>query len=826
MRFDSVLARFTEVSEEYDGGYLALCPAHSDSRPSLRIWRGDDLKVRLTCRAGCETADVVKAAGLVWGDLFNATGDGLTVAKERPAMVGPGPTAALAAYVDTTTLALGDYSSATAADALSYLDRRFGIDLETAAELMIGVDDGAVPGFPYRSRAYLGFPRITVPLADFKGVARGLQGRDITGQCPKRWLSLSNPEGARWAPYGVFRGQSGYGVTLVTEGPGDALTAVAVGYDAVAIRGASLSHSPEIIAELAAGLRGTQVIVCGDNDKAGTGFTSRLADGLAAHGVDVFTLEVPYEGADLTDWRERVGARRFPDELHRAVKVAQPVAGKPGSAVVDADTGALVPDADEAARAVRLMTELADRYGSSDVLNAHALVSFTRGHIKYAAGLGYYVWNGTTWERSETRVRQAVHYMGAALTVAAAELTAAHKATGGDAKNDPGERLRKVAKGFTLTRNIDALMRELRAVPSVHVDAADFDARPDLLTFRNGTVNLRTGELKPHDQRDMLTYALDINYVADAQCPRWERFLDEIFPGNPELPGFMRRMTGYGITGHVSEQCFAVFWGKGANGKSVLTDTLTHVFRTISKTTPFATFEEKGSGGIPNDIAALRGSRLVMASEGESGKPMSEAILKRVTGKDMIAARFLRQEFFEFKPSFLLMLATNHKPKFRGQDEGLWRRVKMIPFKRWFAPEERDHNLDTKLAAEAEGIAAWAVRGAVEWFREGLQDPEVIKKAVKEYRETSDALAGFYPGALEPCDDMCQTPGNDAFNLYLEWCEAENLPGRERWTRTTFYTAMEERGVTRKKTNKGIALVGCRIAGQHVPATGPGIFAK
>ncbi|MGY1436672.1 toprim domain-containing protein [Streptomyces reniochalinae] len=457
MKFADLLARFADVSEQNDGGYLAVCPGHSDSRPSLRIWRGDDNKVRLTCRAGCETKSVIDAVGLPWSALFNATGDGLTVAKERPSLVGPAQVAALAQYVDATSLALGDYGNPIASDAMAYVDRRFGLDLETSAELMLGVDDGTVSGLEYtdstgerrnyRSRGFRSFPRLTVPLRDFNGVARGLQGRDLTGECPGRWISLTNPEGARWSPYGVFRGQGGYGVTLVTEGPGDALTAVAVGYDAVAVRGASLASNPELVAELAAGLKGAQVIVCGDNDTAGNGFTARLADGLAGHGVDVFTLEVPYEGADLTDWRERVGARRFPNELHQAVKVAKPVAGKTGTALVDADTGALVPDSDEAARAVRLMTELADRYGSSDVLNAHALVAFTAGRIKYASGLGFYVWNGVTWERSETRVRQAIHYMGAALTVAAAEKSSEHRANGGEPKDDPGERLGRWLRG-------------------------------------------------------------------------------------------------------------------------------------------------------------------------------------------------------------------------------------------------------------------------------------------------------------------------------------------------------------------------------------------
>jgi putative DNA primase/helicase len=809
MRFSDVLARFGQVTEENDGGYAAHCPAHNDSRPSLRIWRGDDNKVRITCRSGCKTADVIAAVKLEWRDLFDATGPGLTVPKERPTLVATGHVAALATYIDSTSMMLGDFADEWSDAARTYLADRFGLDLDTAADLRLGVDYGDGYGFAYVSRAFLSYPRLTVPLDGFDGVARGMQGRDLSGDCPSRWLSLSNPSGARWSPYGVFRGQGGYSATIVTEGPGDALTAVAVGYDAVAVRGASLAGNPELVAELADGLKGSQVIVCGDNDTAGQGFTRRLADGLAEHGVEVFTLEVPHDGDDLTDWRKRDPAG-FASALHRAVKTARPVrdAETAQKEAVSADltkrTGADVADASEGQEAARILSGLIGRYGESDAMNAHALVAWSGNRIKYAPGLGFFVWNGRTWERSTVKVRQEIHRMGAALILA------------GDLQK---------ARAFTMTTRIDALLTELRSVPNVHVDAADFDARPHLLSFRNGTVDLRSGTLRPHDSRDMLTYALDLDYRPDAVAPRWGRFLEEIFPNHPDLPDYMRRLVGYGMTGDTSEQCFAVLWGKGANGKSVFTDTLTAVFRAISKTTPFATFEEKASGGIPNDIAALRGARYVMASEGESGKPMSEAVLKRVTGKDMIAARFLRQEFFEFRPTFLLLLATNHKPKFRGQDEGLWRRVKMIPFQRWFAPNERDYDLDRKLLAEAEGIAAWAVRGAVEWYADGLGDPGVVESAVKEYRETSDALAGFFPGVLER-DDMATMSGADAFNAYLDWAEAENLPARERWTRRTFYDALEERGVTRKKTKTGIALVGVREAGAVAPAPGPGIFAK
>ncbi|MFC9651445.1 phage/plasmid primase, P4 family [Streptomyces sp. NPDC056937] len=754
---------------------------------------------------------MVKAARLTWSDLFNSTGPGATVPREKPALVGPGPTAALAQYVDETTGRLFDFDHAHAGKAREYLSARFGIDDDGAADLLLGVDGGNdETAFPYRSRAFTRYPRLTVPLLDFKGIARGLQGRDLSGECPGRWVSLRNPDGMRWSPYGVFRGQGGYGVTIVTEGPGDALTAVAVGYDAVAVRGASLAGSPDLAAELAAGLKGSQVIVAGDNDTAGRGFTERLAEGLADHGVAVYTLTVPNSGADLTDWREQ-DPYGFPFALHHAVKSARPAlsSAEAKAEAVSAEltdrTGADVVTSDQGSEAARILAGLINRYGESDAMNAHALVAWSDGRIKFAPGLGYYVWNGRTWERSEVKVRQEIHRMGAALVLA-------------------GETQK--ARGFTMTTRIDALMTELRSVPTVHVDAFEFDNRPDLLSFRNGTVELRTGRMRPHDKNDMLTYSLDVRFTAQAECPRWERFLTEIFPGNPDLPGYIQRLVGYGISGHTSEQCFAVLWGKGANGKSVFTDTLTAVFRSISKTTPFATFEEKSSGGIPNDVAALRASRLVMAAEGESGKPMSEAVLKRVTGKDMISARFLRQEFFEFKPTFLIMLATNHKPKFRGQDEGLWRRVKMIPFKRWFAPHERDHTLDATLLRETEGIAAWAVRGSVEWYRNGLSDPAVITSASKEYRETSDALAGFFPGVLEPSDEAHVMNGTEAFNTYLDWCEAENLPAKERWTRRAFYDAMEERGVTRKKTAKGIALVGLREPAAVPPVDGPGVFAK
>ncbi|MFJ6019758.1 phage/plasmid primase, P4 family [Nocardiopsis alba] len=755
-------------------------------------------KLLLYDRAGCAQADVLRELGMHPRDLFHwRVPEGITLATaQTSAALEPADVAALRVYVDQTTQALYDQETTWATTAAGYARARFGLDLADAIDAGVGVDTGGAFNFPYLSGKFRNFPRLTVPFAGFDGVIRGLQGRDLSGQCSARWLSLTNPEVGKWAKFGVFRGGGEYGTYIVTEGPGDALTAAAVGYDAVAVRGASISANPDMVADLADGMRGSHVIIAGDRDQAGDGFTARLAEGLRGHGIHAHALSLPETGDDLTAWRER-DPDTFADALHAAVQSATPVA--PPREVRDAERGAALDTAtgtdtvsrDDGDQAAKLLADLTDRYGDTDAMRAHALVAFSDGRIKHSEGLGFYVWTGKYWEPSATKTRQEIHRMGAALALAG-------KTT--------------EAKGFLNTSRIEALMVELKAVPAVHVDASDFDSRHDLLSVRNGTIDLRTGQLRAHDMRDMITQIVNVDYRPDATAPRWESFLREVFPKSPEMPAYMQRLIGYGVTGSTAEQCFAVLWGKGANGKSVMMDTITAVFDSVSKATPFATFEEKPNGGIPNDLASLRGARLVRASEGDQGKPMAEGVIKQATGGNPLTARFLRKEFFTFQPSFLLLMDTNHKPKFRGQDEGIWRRVKMIPFERWFAPHERDHKLPVKLLEETPGILAWAVRGAVEWYANGLQDPPSIAEATKEYKETSDALAGFYPGVLVPGTDADKVLGSDAFNAYLDWCEAENLPQKERWTRRGFYSAMEERGVYRKKTTRGIALFGVRVA--------------
>lgn len=812
MDFSRFLARFGEVQEDM-GGYLVPCPAHDDGRPSLFLTLKDTGALLVYCRAGCDREAVLKALSLEPRDLFGWTpGDRATVVTGGKSLPGPdvADVASLRVWLDAAAARWNHPAYFTLVESgEEYLRDRFGVDIPTMERLGLGLSPrGCSDPFDYLSPRFRSFPRLVVPLYDFDGVAKGAQGRDLSGECSARWVSLANrrtkddTHPIAWGKYGVLRGGADYGVYVITEGPSDGLTVAAVGYDALVVRGAGIAANAAMVDEIANGLRGSAVVIAGDNDKSGRKFTETLGAALRERGVPASWLVIPNAGDDLTDWRKRDKAG-FPDVLHRAVREAAPIEPPSGperpvqGRVVAKGAGMDSITRDDGTRAGSILDDLTATYGESDSMRAHALVEFCGGRIRHARGLGFWVWNGRVWEPGDTRVRQAIHAMGAALMLAGRT---------------------KEARWYGTTVRIDALITELRAVPSVAVSADVFDARPELLTFRNGTVDLRTGELRDPDMRDMLTRFVDMDYDPSAIAPRWESFVREIFPAHPELADYMRRLVGYGITGDTSEQCFAVLWGKGANGKSVLTDTLTHVFRDIAKTTPFATFEEKASGGIPNDLAALRGARLVMASEGESGKPMAEAVLKRVTGTDMISARFLRQEFFEFKPAFLLMLATNHKPRFKGQDDGLWRRVKLIQFARFFAPHERDHNLTTVLKSEAAGIIAWAVRGAVEWYRDGLQDPAVVREATREYRETSDPLAEFYPGTLVPDPDG-KVLGADAYRAYQDWWDENNFPGKA-WSRPGFYSAMEERGAVKHKYNTGIHLLGVRLA-SDTPANTP-----
>jgi len=778
----------TRAEPETDG-WVAFCPAHSDAHtPSLRIAVSPEGKVLLKCRANCKTADVLKALGLTFRDLATMQAD----VTELVARSGSKP--ASPANIAALRVRLDGYLAARTEATIAYARARFGITDADADRLELGTafDLG-------------GGERMVVPFLGADGVARGFQARALQADAHVRWTGPANPDGETWAKVGYLRGESDWAEVLVTEGPGDGLTAVGMGYSAVLIRGAGLSSNADVVREVADLVGSRVAVLAGDGDAAGQEFNANLAAGLSAHGVTVKALAVP-AGSDLSKWRETAGT----EPIYEAVQTAA-LKFDPADTMRDRDT---------------------DRYPLTNLGDARFLRDFV---VAQGSGVrhteqGFVLLDSGVWVKDRrdmvrTYAQQAADRtaeVAARIEKAAAEKRIDAKRLA-EAESERADVAAKDARKITAeakewarhveraqsTLGINSAVRELQALPEVSASVEQFDQYPDLLAVRNGVLDLRTGKLQPHNARLLLTKRVDIAYNPDARAWRWERFLTEIFPNHPELVPFMQRLVGYGITGRTDEQCLALMVGKGANGKSVLTDTLAALFDEITVTTPFSTFESKPAGGIPSDIAALAGARLVMASEGEANATMAEATLKRVTGKDRITARFLRQDYFTFTPSFLLMLASNHDPVLKSQDFGLWRRIKRIPFERTFTRDEQDMTLPDKLRKEAEGILAWAVAGAQLWYERGLQEPEVVKQSTATFKVQSDPLAEFLTTEFcitkDPDDHVTAKAVWDGYRAYS--IEAGEQVFKQR---RTFMAALGERGAIRTTKHHQDVLIGIR----------------
>jgi len=278
-----------------------------------------------------------------------------------------------------------------------------------------------------------------------------------------------------------------------------------------------------------------------------------------------------------------------------------------------------------------------------------------------------------------------------------------------------------------------------------------WDANPWLLGVRNGVVDLRTGKLRAGSPSDRITRHIEIDFDPDALCPRWIRFLDEVFGGDAALIDFVHRAVGYSLTGTTTEQVLFLCHGQGSNGKSVFLRLMRLILGPYACDTPFSTFELAARATIPNDVAALEGKRLVTAAETNESARFNEARIKALTGGDAVTARFLNHEFFSFEPTFKIWFSVNHKPKVADDSYAFWRRIRLIPFLTQFklaseaVPGEpvMDKHLYEPLVKEAAGILAWAIRGAVAWLNNGLEPPAVVWNATVAYEAENDPLQTF-----------------------------------------------------------------------------------
>jgi putative DNA primase/helicase len=425
-------------------------------------------------------------------------------------------------------------------------------------------------------------------------------------------------------------------------------------------------------------------------------------------------------------------------------------------------------------------------YLCTDSGNAERLADRHGANLRYCYPWGkWLVYDGTRWR---------VDDRGAVVRLAKDTARSIFEEAKEAADDETAKRLGKWATSSLSESKLRAMISLAQSEPGIPVLPEEMDASADLLNVLNGTIDLRTGELREHRRGDLVTKLAPVEYDPHADTPLWANFLSRVLPVD-ELRTFVQRATGYSATGDTSEQCLFINHGLGANGKSTFHEAVATALGDYAMRAPTEMLLAKRGGAVPNDVARLKGARFVTASETEDGRRLAESVVKDLTGQDTITARFMRAEFFDFAPTHKLHLSTNHKPEIRGTDTAIWRRIRLVPWTVTIPPAEQDKHLLEKLRAELPGILAWIVRGCVEWRRHGLQAPEEVREATRAYRAEMDVLAAFLEDCciLRPGASALATP---LYITYKEWCEAngEHIEKQRR-----FGMRLTERGLRREK---------------------------
>ena len=413
----------------------------------------------------------------------------------------------------------------------------------------------------------------------------------------------------------------------------------------------------------------------------------------------------------------------------------------------------------------------------TDLGNASRLIAHHGQDLRYCYPWGsWLIWDGRRWSLDESgeihrRAKQTV--------------TEIYREAADAADDETRKALAKHAVRSEAENRIQAMISLAKS--EVPIMPAAMDANPWLMNVATGTINLKTGELLEHRREDLIT-KLAGEYDPTAAAPTWAATLERVLP-SAEVRAFFKRLCGYAISGDVSEHVLPVLYGTGANGKSTILNALLEAAGEYGmQAAPDLLIAKRG--GHPTEVADLFGMRVVASIEVEDGRRLAETLVKSLTGGDKVRARRMRQDFWQFDPTHTAFLCTNHKPEIRGNDAGIWRRIRLIPFTETIAPAEQDKRLPTKLRSELPGILAWAVEGCLEWQRDGLKAPEEVRKATGAYRSEMDVIGAFLRDECETQQGYSAT-FKEVFARYEEWCEEA---GEKPETRRKFNARLKERG--------------------------------
>lgn len=476
-------------------------------------------------------------------------------------------------------------------------------------------------------------------------------------------------------------------------------------------------------------------------------------------------------------------------------------AGQPQTAVADIlnhlNLNGCMNDALEYMHSIYAVKDTYYARNLTDTGNAERFVNTFGDLLRYCYERNkWLIWNGDVWEWDN-----GSQVMNLAKEVARNIYAEASK----EDDDKQRERIAKHAHNSESESRRKAMLNLAQSEIGIPVDIQDIDNNHWLFNCANGTINLRTGELLPHNSHDMLSIINPIEYHPNAKCERWMEFLNRVLDGKKELMRYVQKAVGYSLTGDIKEQCLFFCYGLGRNGKSTFVGIIRKMLGAYGCQTQTELFmtKERGGGVGPNEsLADLQGMRFVVGSEIEDGRRLAVVLIKEMTGGEAIRTERKYEHSFEFQPTHKIWLSGNHKPIITDTTFSIWRRVKLIPFTVTIPDNECDPELSNRLEKELPGILAWAVQGCLLWQKEGLGEPQEVKAATEAYRVEQDVLGEF----IEDCCILISTgtvAKNTLQKTYTDWCTENNQPQLKQ---REFRGKLIERGVIDGRGTGGIRL--------------------
>lgn len=446
-------------------------------------------------------------------------------------------------------------------------------------------------------------------------------------------------------------------------------------------------------------------------------------------------------------------------------------------------------------KTVKKQTQAIDGILDSDLANSERMIRYFGEDLRYSPESGWMHWNGAVWRSGAEPIALEFAKDTARMVLEEAK----------GAKGDKKEMLLNWARKSQGAQHLKSIVSLCASDDRIRTELSSCDGDPWLFNCQNGMINLINGQLLEHSREKLCTRISPASYEKDSsEAPLWCAFLNDITAGDKKLRGYLQRVAGYCLTGSISEKCFFFCYGSGDNGKSVFIEVIHALLGDYCLALSTQTLVKKrfGNTNVPNDIARLCGPRLATVSETSKGEEWDDALIKDITGGDKLTARFLRKEFFDFRPQAKLMIRGNNKPQVTDSSAGMWRRLQLIPFEVQIPEEKQDKELRQKIInRELSGVLMWALEGCLEWQRIGLAPPDSISDAVQEYRLQMDTIGSFLDECTVPDPTGTLSVGaTDIYEKYKKWAD---ISGHRQLSQTAFGMELAERKLKKVRNKFG-----------------------